>query len=297
MNKKIASVLCMVSLGMTVAVGAEPISFEQASNVTGLAGIEVGANYDYAYTSFQKTGFSEVKQTMSDIPVFVRVGLPILEAKVTIPYGTAKNTVDDKINNPEDKNYSGMGDVGLMVKTGLSLPVVSLGAGLDMTFPTGDPKKLLGEGLNAMPFVAAGIDAMVLKINANVGFKYRGEYSVEGARFDAATNQVVVDQGIKLNPGDATHYAVGLEIPAGDVLSLHAELVGENYGAATYDGTLLDNSGGRTMSLVPGIRLHAGPLKAKFAYSIPLEKKEDRPVYAPTADWRILAGLSLQFSL
>jgi hypothetical protein len=90
---------------------------------------------------------------------------------------------------------------------------------------------------------------------------------------------------------------VGLEIPAGDLLSLHAELVGDNYGAATYDGTLLDNSGGRTMSLVPGIRLHAGPFKAKIAYEIPLEKKEDRPIYAPTADWRILAGVSLQFSL
>jgi hypothetical protein len=294
--KRWMAVVCLAGWAFPLSVQAEPISFEQAANVTGLAGIEVGADYDLAYTNFQKSGFSEVKQTMNDIPVFVRVGLPVLELKATLPYGTAKNTVTEHVNNPEDKDYAGLGDVGLMVKTAISLPLVSVGAGLDMTFPTGDPKKLLGEGLDIMPFVGAGIDASVIKINAHAGFKYRGDYNIAITGVDASGNPTV-EQSYKLKPGNVVHYALGLEIPAGSLLSFLAEVVGDQFGNATLDGSTLDNSAGRTMALVPGVRLHAGPLKAKIAYSIPLEKKEDRPVFAPSADWRVLAGLSLQFSL
>ncbi len=298
MIKKIASVLCLVSLGLAPLAWAEPIAFEQASNVCGLAGVEVGANMDYSYQKVEKEGLPKTENTLMDVPVFVRVGLPIMEAKVSMPYGTVKNKVTQAQNgDSESKDFSGVKNVGIMLKSALTLPVVSVGGGLDMTVPTGDPKKYLSEGLDVMPFVAAGVDAMVVKFNANVGFKYRGDYKVEGIKYDANTGQTTIDQGIKVKPGNATHYAVGLEVPAGDMLSLHAELVGDNYGAAAYDGNVLDGSGGRTMSVVPGIRLHAGPLKAKIAYSIPVEKKEDRPSYAPTADWRILAGLSLQFSL
>jgi len=284
-------------LGLSGLAAAEPIAFEQAANVTGLAGLEVGADFDYSYVDFTKTGFSQTKQTMNEVPVFVRVGLPILEAKVTVPFGSAKSTYEDNVNRTSaDQNYSGLKNVGLMVKTSLSLPVVSLGAGVDAQFPTGDPKKYLGEGLNLQPFVAAGIDAMVVKLNANVGFKYRGDYTFAVQGFDSAGNPII-DQGVKLKPGNDVRYAVGLEIPAGDVLSIHAEVLGDSYGNATVDGNLIDNSGGRTLSFVPGLRLHAGPFKAKLAYEIPLEKKDDRPAYAPVADWRILAGVSLQFSL
>jgi hypothetical protein len=53
------------------------------------------------------------------------------------------------------------------------------------------------------------------------------------------------------------------------------------------------------MTFVPGIRLHAGPLKAKFGAEIPVTKNDDFRLSqnAPTADWRIIGGLSLQFSL
>jgi hypothetical protein len=295
--KRLAAALCVAGLSLSGWAWAEPIAFEQAANVTGLAGIEVGADFDYAYTDFQKTGFAENKQTMNDVPVFVRVGLPILEAKVTVPYGSAKNTVQDNLGKTsQDQNYSGLENVGLMVKTALSLPVLSLGGGVNANFPTGDPNKYLGEGLDLQPFVAAGIDAMVIKINANAAFKYRGDYNFAVTSLDA-NGQPVVSQGVTLKPGNDVSYAVGLEIPAGDLISLHAELLGDSYSAATLGGNTLDNSGGRTLTLVPGIRLHAGPFKAKIAYEIPLEKKEDRPEYAPAADWRILAGVSLQFSL
>ncbi|NTV52167.1 MAG: hypothetical protein HGA76_04025 [Candidatus Firestonebacteria bacterium] len=295
--KRWAAAVCVAGLGLSGMAWAEPISFEQAANVTGLAGIEVGADVDYAYTKVEKEGLPKTEQAFMDVPVFVRVGLPVLEAKVTVPYGTAKSTVQDNLGkNSQDQNYSGLKNVGLMVKTALTLPVVSLGAGVDANFPTGDPKKYLGEGLDIQPFVAAGIDAMVLKIYANAGFQYRGDYTFSVTGFDAGGNPIV-DQGVKLKPGNDVRYAVGLEIPAGDVLSLHAELLGDKYGNAALDGNVIDNTAGSTLKLVPGIRLHAGPFKAKIAYEIPLEKKDDRPQYAPAADWRILAGVSLQFSL
>jgi hypothetical protein len=287
----------LTGLGLSGLAAAEPIAFEQAANVTGLAGIEVGADADYAYTKVEKEGLPTTEQAMTNIPVFVRIGLPILEAKVTVPYGSAKNTIQENQGNPaQDQNYSGLENVGLMVKTSLSLPVLSLGAGVDANFPTGDPKKYLGEGLDLQPFVAAGIDAMILKINANVGFTYRGDYSFTFTGIDANGNPQV-DQGVKIKPGNDVRYAVGLEIPAGDVLSLHAELLGDSYGNSSMDGNAIDGSAGRTLSFVPGLRVHAGPFKAKLAYEIPLEKKDDRPQYAPVADWRILAGVSLQFSL
>ena len=295
--KRLAAILCVAGLGWSGLAVAEPIAFEQAANVTGLAGIEVGADANYAYTKVEKEGLPTTEQALMDVPVFVRVGLPILEAKVTVPYGTAKSTVQENAGVPaQDQNYSGLKNVGLMVKTSLSLPVVSLGIGLDATLPTGEPKKYLGEGLDVMPFVAAGIDAMVLKINANAGFQYRGDYSFSITGVDGAGNPII-DQGVKIKPGNDVHYAVGLEIPAGDVLSLHAELLGDSYGNATMDGNVIDGSAGRTLAFAPGLRLHAGPFKAKVAYEIPLEKKADRPQYAPAADWRILAGVSLQFSL
>lgn len=280
----------VASLLLPMVAGAEPIAFEQAANVTGMAGIEVGANVDYAYTKVESGGVTLSEQTLMDVPVFVRVGIPILEGLLTLPYGTVKNSVTDE-------SFSGVKDVGLMLKTGLlTLPMFSFALGLDTTLPTGDPLKLLGEGLNLNPFAAAGIDAGLLKLHANVGFRYRAEYAIDLVGVDSYGNPVI-DSGVKLKPGDAVNFAVGVEIPAGDMISLHAELVGANYGEVKLDGTAIPDSAGMTLSVVPGVRLHTGPLKVKLGAQIPLENKDKRPAYAPTSDWRVLGGLSLQFSL
>lgn len=296
--KKLSLLLCASLVALPGIAGAEPISFEQAANVTGLAGIEVGADFDYSYAKFTQEGVTLNEQTATDIPVFVRAGLPILEAKLTVPYGNVKNNV----TAAQEQNYSGIRNVGLMVKTGLlTLPMFSLGLGLDTSFPTGDPKKYLGEGLDLNPFLAAGVDLSLIKLNANLGFQYRGEFTVSS---DVDANGVTIRPAYKVKPGDAFKYAVGVEIPAGPVFSLLAELQGAGYSEAkqTPDGgsaIAVPNSVGSTMTLVPGIRAHAGPVKAKLGVEIPITKSEAFRLSqnASTADWRVIGGLSLQFSL
>lgn len=297
--KKWMGLLCAVVVGMPVLAGAEPIAFEQAANVTGLAGVEVGVDFDYSSTKLMAGDVALSESQVSDLPVFVRAGIPVLEARVTVPYGVA-NTIKDSITN-EEANYSGIRDVGLMLKTGLlSLPVFSVAFGLDTTFPTGDPTKYLGKGLDLNPFLAAGINAGLVKINANVGFEYRGEFTVK-PEIDASG--VTLRPEYKVNPGDAFTYAVGVEVPAGDVFSLHAELLGAGYSEMkrTQDGTevAVPNSIGSTMTLVPGIRAHAGPFKAKVGVEIPVTKNEDFKLTqnSDQADLRVIAGASLQFSL
>ncbi|MEW6517425.1 MAG: hypothetical protein AB1439_11040 [candidate division FCPU426 bacterium] len=294
MKAKIGMVV-LACLFMPLLAGAEPISFEQAANVTGMAGIEVGADVDYAYTKVESGGVTASEQTLTDIPVFVRAGIPILEAKLTLPYGTVKESVGNE-------SFSGIKDIDVMLKTGLlTLPVFSFALGLDTTLPTGDPAKLLGEGLNLDPFVAVGVDAGVLKVHANLGYRYRAEYEIkiDTVTIDPVSGLPVItgDQGVKIKPGDAIHFAVGVEVPAGDMFSLHAELLAANYAEAKEAGAAVSGSSGTLLSVVPGVRMHAGPLKAKLGVEIPLSSKDDWPAYAPVADWRVLGGLSLQFSL
>ncbi len=285
--------LLTIALGLAPTwAGAEPIAFEQAANVTGMGGFEVGAEVDYAYEKIEEQGLgATIEQTLLDIPVFLRVGIPILEAKLTIPYGS----VESDIQNVRNENFSGIKDIGLQLKTGLlSLPNFAAALGLATGFPTGDPMKYLGEGLDLFPFAAVDMDLVFLKLHGNIGYEYRGEYAVD---VDPATG--AVSQGLKVKPGDATHYALGVEIPAGETFSLHAELLGSSYGGVKIGGNPLADSAGSTLSVLPGVRAKAGPLKAKLGVEIPLTRQEDRPAlgYAPRSDWRILGGVSLQFSL
>jgi len=59
------------------------------------------------------------------------------------------------------------------------------------------------------------------------------------------------------------------------------------------------NSIGSTMILVPGVRAHAGPFKAKLGVEIPVTKNENYNFQknGDQTDWRVIAGASLQFSL
>ncbi len=284
--KKMLGIVCAVLVGLPVLVQAEPISFEQAANVTGLTGIEVGVEFDYSYEKIEEEGMSAVENSIMDIPVFIRLGFPVLEAKLTIPYGTVQSNVEAV----GDENYSGMRDLGIGLKTGLlGLPLFNLAAGLNFTLPTGDVEKYLGEGLNLYPFLAADLDIMIMKLHANLGYEYRGEYDKE--------NLVgTVMEPVKVKPGDATHWALGIEIPTGDVFTLHAELKGTSYGEATSAGDLVENSKGNTMTFYPGISLKQGIFKAKIGYGIPLEDENDRPLYAERSDWRLLGSASLIFA-
>ncbi len=287
-------------LALAASAYAEPITFEQAANVTGLGGVEVGFDVDYAYTKFSQGDLTLAEQTKTDIPVFVRVGIPVLELKVTAPYGSVKTTVQDALAS-EEQSFNGFRNVGVMVKTSLlSLPMLSLGLGLDTLFPNTDALQYVREGLKVNPFVAAGVDLSFVKLNANLGFQYRGEFTLRPEMDDSGITLV---PETSLKPGDAFTYAVGVEIPAGDVFSVLAEVRGAGYSEAkaTVDGTSIavPNSAGATMTLVPGVRAKMGPVKAKLGVEIPVTRNEDFKLTqnAPQADWRVIAGASLQFSL
>lgn len=290
-------------LALTASAYAEPITFEQAANVTGLGGVEVGFNVDYSYTKFPDIAGITSDQSLMDVPVFVRVGIPVLEAKLTAPYGSVKSTAKDVATsgNVSEETFNGFRNIGLMVKTGLlNLSLFSLGLGVDTRFPNTDALQYVQEGLMLNPFVAAGVDLSVLKLHANVGFQYRGQFTIKPKLDDAGLTLV---PGYDVKPGDAFTFALAAEVPMGEVFSLLAELKGAGYSEAkvTESGTTVavPNSIGSSMTVVPGIRAHAGPLKAKVGVEIPVTKNEDLKLTpnGTQADWRVIAGASLQFSL
>ena len=267
---------------------SEPLSFEQAANVTGKAGIEIGLDFNYSYEKAKDQGVTVSERTLWDMPVFVRAGISQLEGKLTIPYGIVKSN----IAGMKENNYDGLRDIGMQLKVGLiSLPVFGLAIGAGTTFPSGDTKKYLGEGQNFFPFVAADMDLIAVKLHGNLGYQFRGEFT--GTSSTGLT--------AKIEPGDATQFSLGAEIKTPGIFSLLAEVQSESYGESKINGITSPNSSGTTYRFVPGIRLVAGPLKAKLGLEIPLESKVDRDRLflnsAPTSDWRIISGIGLQFSL
>jgi len=289
MFKRCSCLFTIILLGVPMLANAEPIAFEQAANVTGMTGIEIGCEIDYSYEKIEQEGASAIENTITDIPIFVRLGFPVLEIKLTMPYGN----VSDNVSAAMGEDFSGIRNVGVGLKTGLlALPIFNLAVGLNTKFPTAEPEKyFFGEGLALNPFMAADLDIMIVKLHAHVGYEYRGGYNTS---FNPLTSVNLTD-AVELKPGDATKWALGIEIPTGDFFFLHAELIGTSYGEVKLDGNPIEDSAGSTMSFVPGIRLQKGPFKAKFGYAIPLEKAEDRPQAAPRSDWRIIGGVSLLF--
>lgn len=289
MRKRFISFLAIVFLGSTSLAQAEPIAFEQAANVTGMAGFEVGTNVDYSYMKIEEAGLATLENTIMEVPIFIRAGIPVLEVKLELPYSSLQSSI-------ADQDASGIQEIGFMIKSGLlTLPVFSFALGVDTVFPIADPMLYLSEGLNLAPFAAVGLDLQVLKVHGNLSYRYRAQHTVDIA-YDPGTG-VVVTPGVELKPGDSVNFAAGLEIPAGEMITIHAELLVASYGEVNLDGVTLADSAGMVLSLVPGIRLKAGPLKAKLGFQIPLESKDDRPAYAPIADWRVLAGLSFMLGI
>jgi hypothetical protein len=105
------------------------------------------------------------------------------------------------------------------------------------------------------------------------------------------------NEAVAVKPGDATHYALGVEIPTSDSFFLMAELLGTSYGEVKIAEVAVPDTSGMTLQFVPGVRLKAGLFNAKLGVAIPLENQDDRPELAPRADWRILGGASLRFGL
>jgi hypothetical protein len=274
-----------------IIAAAEPISFEQAANVTGGGGIQMG--FDLCHTYKYLEGASN---TLTELPIFVRAGIPWLEGRLTIPYGNVYQLGDIRGSG----EFTGIEDVGLMLKSCvISLPAFSLALGVDSTFPTGDPTRYLGAGLNINPFLAAGGDAGIIKIYANVGYRFLGEYSLgeyEMTRFDGYSF-VRVKEELNVKPGDTINFALGLEIPTSEFVSLHAEVNGVTYKDRQFNGRVLAGSSGVLISVVPGVRLHIGPFKAKFGIEVPLWDKANWPTSTQEYDWRLLSGMSLQYSL
>ena len=296
MLRKAGWFLGLAVLGMPLLTGAEPIAFEQAGNVTGMTGLEVGCDINYSYEKFESTGVNGIDEnTIMEIPVFVRIGLPIMEIKLTIPYGSALSNYEAA----ESNDFGAIQNVGLGLKGGLlALPIFSLAVGLNTVFPTAEPEKyIFGEGLALNPYLAVDLDIMIMKLHANLGYEYRGEYEQDKV-FNSSTGEFDPYQ-FTVKPGDATIFAVGVEIPAGDLFFLHAELVGTNYGEVKMDQLSIPDTAGSTFVFVPGVRLQKGIFKAKLGVAVPLEVEADRPDvrYAPRSDWRIMGGVSLLFGL
>lgn len=289
MKKMLLGALCAMLLGMPTFSTAEPIGdFEQAGLITG---IQVGFDFQYAYEKLEQEGVqTAIENTITEVPIYVRFGIPVIEFKLSMPYGQVQDNVDSALT----EDFSGIRNIGLGIKTPiLPTPILNISVGLDTKFPTAEPEKyFFGEGIALDPYLAIGVNLMAIKLHANVGYEYRGGYN---SSFNPLT--AALDDAVEIKPGDATHFAVGAEIETPSLFTVHLELVGVQYGEVKIDSNPLDDSAGRTMSIIPGVSIAKGPFRAQVGMAIPLEVEEDRPSYAPRSDWQILAGASLYFGL
>jgi hypothetical protein len=289
-NRKVWIMAACLSV-LSGIVAAEPISFEQAANVTGKCGLEFGVNFDYSVASLDNQGLGTTfNQTYLELPVYIRAGISAIEAQLTVPFASVRNNYNSLT---EDQTFTGLENIGLMVKSNfIQSPFFNLAVGFNTLFPTGDVSRNLGEGLNFTPFAAADIDLRILRLHGNLGYQFSGQYNVTT---DPVTHQNISETQVK--PGNATYWALGLELPMGEILSLNGELLGTKYGPAQFNGSDLESSPGTTVSFIPGIRLMSLPFKAMLGLELPLERRSDRPVALPRGDWRLIGGVSLQFSL
>lgn len=269
---------------------AEPIAFEQAANVTGKGGIELGAAASYAWGDFEEQGVgTTVEKSIFEVPMFVRLGISAIEGRVRVPYGNVKSNVNSESG---EVNYSGIRDVEVMLKFWLiQSRVFNLSAGADSTFPTAEPSKYLGQGLALQPFAALGLDFRVLRLHGKVGYQFNASSTTTT---DPVTNEPV--DNVSLEPGDGFDWAAGVEVPFAGVFSAHAELLGKSFSELRFDGGLLPDTAGATMAFVPGLRLTALPFKAKLGLSIPVKNENNQTTASPRSQWTVLAGVSLQFS-
>jgi hypothetical protein len=287
---KIFMAAACISL-LSASAAAETLSFEQAANVTGQGGIEFGVDFNYAYETLQNQGVGPTfNQTYLNLPVFVRVGVSALEAQLTVPYADVRNNYN---TYPQDRTNNGWENLGLMLKSNfIQTPFFNLAVGVNSFFPTGNVSNDSNKGLDLTPFLAMDLDFPMLRVHGNLGYLFSGQYDVTT---DPVTHQAISETTIR--PGDATLWALGLEFQVLPLLSLNAELLGTKYGPAQFNGSDLESSPGTTLSFIPGIQFLALPFKANLGLELPLERRSDRPEILSRPDWRVLGGVSLQFSM
>ncbi len=275
--RSVLAVLVILS-AWPARVGAEPLAFEQAANVTGAAGIEVDVNASY---------YGEADWYSVELPLSIRAGMPYLEGEVTVPF-----------HFQTEAEHSGMADLGVMLKSAfLALPGFTLAAGLDSSLPTGEKDKYLRGGLQLDPFLAADINAQVMIIHANFGYRYYGEYPYGNMQVtveDSAGNIIAVED-FKVKPGDVLHLALGAELPVGDVVSLHTDLLAARIQDYSFMGRVVTNSAETIFTLAAGVRVHTGPFKALLGVEVPLQ--DESSYYGSYHDWRLLAGVGVLFGL
>lgn len=261
---------------------AEPLTFEPAANVTGAAGFELDVNASFSSVNSSSNLFPELA---------LRAGFPWLEAQVRQPF---------RISSVSTRN--GPQDLGLMLKSAfLSLPGFAMAAGLDLGLPTGDETQGLGEGFDLEPFLAADLDAGWIKVTANLGYRYRAEYSlgsIESVSVDPYGNFLGVSlQELREKPGDRLRFALDCEVRVGDALALETEAWVSRYEDFSFMGQVVEDSGETFFTLVPGLRIRVGALKAKLGVELPIGEKGPRHTYLPLYDWRLVAGVGLAFGL
>lgn len=249
-------VSCLVLILAVAKVSiAQPIVLQQAENTIAADKVELGLGFIYGYEKWTVPALDpNITRTRNDfsIPILFKWAVTnSLETKLVLPYTTWKNTA----TGMADASNGGFGQMVL----GGKLNVVdddeaglSIGANLDLEFPTGSVDKGLGEGSHILirggTMPSSGFNLPVsgiltqkfepLIFHVNLGYKLTGEYTVEGTKF---------------NTGDTIIYGVAGEYVAGGGLSLIGELVGTSFGKLKIGDTEENESNGITFDGVLGM--------------------------------------------
>jgi len=291
--KKLACVALLFSLaGVSHAGRAEPLSFDQAANVTGVhGGIEFGTDFSHGRQTVRRPESAEIERTVTAFPVFVRLGLPCAEARFSAPGSIIRSPIEESGN----WNESAIRSLDVSLKAnGYTLPVLALAAGLSASFPRLNPDQYLyGESLQLYPFLAMDVmsppDAYAIHLHA--GYRFTFPYQRRSLQADGRA----AGPEFSFNPGDLFFGAAGVEVPVIREVWILGEFSISRYGRSRVDGNAVQDSDGWTLSAVPGIRFESGGFKAKLGVEVPLEARSSRPLFESRYLWRILAAASLRF--
>jgi hypothetical protein len=276
---------CLVLMAIPGSVSGEPLSFEQAANVTGFhGGVEYGLDAAYGLAFVPRLDQRTIARRVFEVPLVLHLGWPALEFSLDMPYANIRTDPAES----RQVYFSGFRGIGAGAKYNVFvLPLLTLGAGVQGHLPIlGQDQWLYGEGLSVYPFVAGDVITNYFIFHLHIGWNYGVPYQ----RLQEEGNNTVT-----FKPADTLRIALGAETEIDHGFWFLLEAADLAYGQAFSGGEYLPQSDRTIFTLTPGFRFQSSPFKFKAGVQIPLSGANRWPAFAPTYDWLILAGVSLVY--
>ena len=159
------------------------------------------------YDTANNQVYRELVSYQFNMDLTIALGLmDVLEIGLLLPVTLSQNSDDLAVVGGVSGTTAGagMGDVHLVAKVGFfSEGIFSLGALLDISFPTGKEEHFLGnETITVTPKLLASLDTSIVDVGFNVGYRARRDKSVQ---LSNSQGTVAIDDEVLLSLGLRAH--------------------------------------------------------------------------------------------